>query len=173
MGGGRLSRWATIATGSHDKTVCVWSLSLRSLLPHDYMVVGVKFSSPLPLGASGPFGSMTASAATSSSPSRFKSPRRLIIPWPGRVIASLSRLTTATSAVSTCPPGRRALSGPSATGVGPRRASSWRAMAHSSQPPFSHLSRSGTPRRTSKSVLSSSMQRSSSQWLSQQTTTLR
>ena len=146
-----------IATGSDDKTVCVWSLSTSSSHPTD--------TSSLPArGSATPFGSATVRMAAPSSSSQSKSTQLIISPSPGPTIAtsSLSYLTTAKSTVSTYPPGPRSRNGPFTVATR-QGALHWQAMARSSQ---------SLPQRTDESGLSPSILRTSGPWLSQRTTTL-
>ena len=68
-----------IATGSRDKTACVWSLSTGQLLldpfRHDFWVAAVKASSPRRHGVATLFGCTTVRTAASSSSSQSKSTR--------------------------------------------------------------------------------------------------
>ena len=151
-----VSRDETIATGSKGRTLCIYSAPsnatttwLRSRFHQ------MDASSSLPRGNTTLSWSTAVRTAVSSSSSQSQLAR--LYPSPGPAIASdyLSYLTTATSAVSTCPPGPLSRNGPF-TVVTTQGASHWQATACSLQPPQVHQSHSGTLRRTSESGLSSS-----------------
>ena len=144
---------------------------------HGYTTTTCLPSNSHPTDASSPlqprrlFGSTSVGTATLSSTSHSESPTHSTTPSLGREIANTSLLyLPARSFVSTPPLAQRFLNGPfTATNTA---ALHWKAMAHSSRPPQTHQSRSGTLRHTSKSDLSSSIQLMSTAWPSRQITTL-
>lgn len=172
-----------VATGWMCSTICVRSLSTGQLLlgplKHNWCVGAVKFS---------PDGRFIATATwchhsvriydsqdghlVVDIPVKISSPFNQSLVWTGdsKQILILSRDNNINCL--DCLLARWSLNGPF-TPATIRAALPSRAMVHSLQFLHTPRSRSGTPRRTSKSGLESSIHMVSNQWLSHQTTTLR
>jgi len=153
------------ASGSDDRTACVWSLStgagLVGPLKHIHRVLAAKFS---------PDGQLIASATRDHKSVRVYDSRNgsLLVELPvkaysvpvnqsiARASNSLFYHTIATSIMSTCPPRPRSRNGRFTAAARKPGPSPWQATARSSQPPLVHRCHFGTQRAKTKLGLSSS-----------------